>query len=136
MTNMKIRVAAAFILDEHGHFLIAQRSKGMLAGKWEFPGGKLEEGETDEMAIIREIEEELGVVVKPIKTIGVFNHQLVDLEIELVLIKCDLLPNQNIVSDGSHLQHAWIRLSEYNEYDFTVLDKELVQFLEKTGEIE
>ncbi len=58
-------VVAAALVDSDGRVLIAQRPEGkQLAGQWEFPGGKVEPGETPEAALIRELEEELGIVVK------------------------------------------------------------------------
>src|SRR4249920_639287 len=58
-------VAAAALVDPDGRVLIAQRSPGKnMAGLWEFPGGKMEAGETPEEALIRELHEELGIAVK------------------------------------------------------------------------
>ncbi|MGZ3299290.1 MAG: 8-oxo-dGTP diphosphatase MutT [Asticcacaulis sp.] len=58
-------VVAAALIDGEGRVLIAKRPPGkQLAGQWEFPGGKVEDGETPEAALIRELEEELGIVVK------------------------------------------------------------------------
>lgn len=60
-----VLVVAAALVDSDGRVLIAQRPDGkQLAGQWEFPGGKVEPGETPETALIRELEEELGIVVK------------------------------------------------------------------------
>ncbi|HVZ30147.1 MAG TPA: 8-oxo-dGTP diphosphatase MutT [Asticcacaulis sp.] len=60
-----VLVVAAALVDDEGRVLIAQRPEGkQLAGMWEFPGGKVEAGETPENALIRELEEELGIVVK------------------------------------------------------------------------
>ncbi|MDV6331790.1 8-oxo-dGTP diphosphatase MutT [Asticcacaulis sp. 201] len=60
-----VLVVAAALVDSDGRVLIAQRPEGkQLAGLWEFPGGKVEPGETPENALIRELEEELGIVVK------------------------------------------------------------------------
>lgn len=129
MDGMNIRVVAALIFDDSGSFLIAERSHGHLAGKWEFPGGKIEKGETEEKAIVREIREELGIDIVPEKIIGVFSHAYDEREIELVLIKCLFPPNQKITSDGSHASHAWVRLSECENFDFASLDGEIVEFL-------
>jgi 8-oxo-dGTP diphosphatase len=61
-----ILVAAAALVDGEGRILLAQRPPGKaLAGLWEFPGGKVEPGETPEFALARELEEELGVCVAP-----------------------------------------------------------------------
>ncbi len=60
-----VLVVAAALVDSDGRVLIARRPEGKsLAGQWEFPGGKVEDGETPEIALIRELEEELGIVVK------------------------------------------------------------------------
>ncbi|MGY4396191.1 8-oxo-dGTP diphosphatase [Sphingomonas sp. UYAg733] len=57
-------VVAAALIDPAGRVLVQQRPPGkMMAGLWEFPGGKLEPGETPEAALIRELEEELGIIV-------------------------------------------------------------------------
>ena len=58
-------VVAAALVDPDGRVLIAQRPEGKsMAGLWEFPGGKIETGETPELALIRELREELGIAVK------------------------------------------------------------------------
>ncbi|MDE3016818.1 MAG: (deoxy)nucleoside triphosphate pyrophosphohydrolase [Pseudomonadota bacterium] len=61
---MILLVVAAAIINPHNEILLAQRPKGKrLAGKWEFPGGKVEADESPEAALIRELHEELGIVV-------------------------------------------------------------------------
>jgi 8-oxo-dGTP diphosphatase len=63
--NSVILVVAAALIDPDGRVLIAQRPPGKaMAGLWEFPGGKLEAGETPEQALIRELTEELGISVR------------------------------------------------------------------------
>lgn len=61
-----LRVVAAALRDEEGRFLIAQRPPGKSsAGRWEFPGGKIDGNETPEQALVRELREELGIEVAP-----------------------------------------------------------------------
>ncbi len=65
-TRPLVLVAAVALLDPDGRVLIAQRPEGKaMAGLWEFPGGKIETGESPECALVRELAEELGITVKP-----------------------------------------------------------------------
>ncbi len=65
-TRSLVLVAAVALLDPDGRVLIAQRPEGKaMAGLWEFPGGKIETGESPECALVRELAEELGITVKP-----------------------------------------------------------------------
>lgn len=129
---LMIRVAAALIFDSQGNFLIAERAHGKLAGKWEFPGGKIENGETEEEAVVREIQEELGILIVPEKVAGIFSHTYAEQEIELALIRCSPFDgSQKIVSDGSHAAHAWVQFSDCENYDLAPLDREIVEFLQQ-----
>jgi 8-oxo-dGTP diphosphatase len=65
-----IQVVGAALVDERGRVLVAQRGSGPLAGLWEFPGGKVEPGESDLSALVRECSEELGVQVVPQAFLG------------------------------------------------------------------
>ena len=60
--NTKMVVAA--VIEHQGRILVAQRAYGALAGKWEFPGGKIEDGEVPEEALVREIQEEFGATIE------------------------------------------------------------------------
>ena len=63
--NSTLFVVAAVLVDQDGKIMIAKRANGSLAGLWEFPGGKLEEGENPRAALCRELREELAIDVRP-----------------------------------------------------------------------
>ena len=66
MTNKLLLVVAAALIDDAGRVFVQQRPNGKaMAGLWEFPGGKVESGETPEAALMRELNEELGIIVNP-----------------------------------------------------------------------
>ena len=86
MTKQRLRVVAAALFDSHGRVLIAERPAGKhMAGWWEFPGGKVADGETDEQALVRELREELGVEARPGAEIMTLTHEYPDRIVDLVL---------------------------------------------------
>ena len=77
-----LRVAVGIIRDEDNRILVAQRSKGAyLEGKWEFPGGKLEHGESSRDAVIRELYEEVGVQVSAVSYLTQIVHDYDDFQV-------------------------------------------------------
>src|SRR5262245_27807208 len=82
----RMRVVAAALFDDAGHVLIAQRPAGKhMAGWWEFPGGKVGEGESDRDALVRELREELGIESRPESEVMTLTHDYPDRIVELVL---------------------------------------------------
>lgn len=74
-----LKVVAAVLVDRQGRLLVAQRPAGKwAAGRWEFPGGKLEPGEDEAAAVVRELREELGVRVDAQQRLGEFVHDYGD----------------------------------------------------------
>jgi 8-oxo-dGTP diphosphatase len=122
----KIQISAALIIKK-GNILFAKRAKGELAGFWEFPGGKIEKGETSKQAIIREIKEELNLDIKPIKNLGIFTHKYDFAEIEMTLFECEILEGE-IRLDGSHTEYKWVDIKN-NNLIHTPMDKEIIQKL-------
>src|SRR5258708_7203865 len=103
-----IQVVAALIIYNQ-KILLAQRNKGELKGKWEFPGGKIEENETKSETIIREIKEELGIDIDVVKKIKDFTHQYEFAHISLTLMLCKLQSEmKDIKLQGSHEKIAWV----------------------------
>ena len=84
-------VAAAALIDADGRVLMAQRPEGKpMAGLWEFPGGKVHEGETPEYALMRELEEETGIVTRPccFSPVAFASHGYDDFHLLMPLFAC------------------------------------------------
>ena len=112
-------VAAA--LCQGGKVLISQRPAGKPhAGLWEYPGGKVEEGESPEEALRRELEEELGVVVSDAYPISFTN----DAHIVLQLFACAAWTGKPEGKEGQTIK--WVPWSELEQYNMLTLDKALV----------
>ena len=129
-----IEVAAALIENDDS-FLIAKRNDGdEFANKWEFPGGKLESGETPFAAIEREIMEELTLEVRAINNVGTWHHQLTDKEICLHLIKCQsvgIIDVENTNSLTAHSQLMWHPKNELIDLEWIGSDGSIAQFLQQ-----
>jgi 8-oxo-dGTP diphosphatase len=124
-----IPVVAALI-KKNDNFLIGQRARGELKGYWEFPGGKVEFDETQEEAIVREIEEELGIIVNPKVTLKTFNHNYDFANIELTLIECLFDGVQEINLVDSHEEYQWINTNTTN-INFAPLDQKIFEYLKE-----
>jgi 8-oxo-dGTP diphosphatase len=82
----RLRVVAAAIFDADERVLIAQRPPGKhMAGWWEFPGGKVADGESDAEALVRELREELGIESRALRVITTMSHEYPDRIVDLVL---------------------------------------------------
>lgn len=101
-----LRVVCAIIRNSANEILACQRSSNTsLAGKWEFPGGKIEHGETNEQAIIREIQEELGVGINILYDLPLVSHQYPEFHISLFPYLCTIKEGHS----PSALEHASIQ---------------------------
>lgn len=130
---MKTIAVVGALLVNKNKFLVAQRAKGALAGFWEFPGGKIEEGESVFEAIEREIREELGVAVEAKTEVSTFEHEYPFALIKLTLITCHLKSEkENIVLDGSHLAVKWIDTTEKG-LTFAPLDQKIFEYVVGTS---
>ncbi|HET7809473.1 MAG TPA: 8-oxo-dGTP diphosphatase MutT [Steroidobacteraceae bacterium] len=102
-----MRVVAAALLDDAGRVLIAQRPEGKhMAGWWEFPGGKVSDGESDPDALVRELREELGVETRPEAHVMTLTHEYPDRTIDLVLWRASLVRGTPRGLDGQQLK--WV----------------------------
>ena len=116
------RVVVA-VIEHEGRFLITQRrSTGKLGGLWEFPGGKVEPGETDEAALNREIRERMGVDVRVGCRKARRIHQYVGYSVDLVLYEATIPPDQ----EPRPLRVAdlrWVAPHELEQYPFPPADQ-------------
>jgi len=126
----EIVVVTSAIMEVKGLYLITQRPVGKsLAGKWEFPGGKLEFGETLEECVKREIKEELGIKIREAKEImGVSYamHNEGKRQIVLIALRCKLASN-NV---KTAVRHAWVKSEELSGYDFCEADLAFIRQLQ------
>lgn len=114
------------IIEDQGRVLAAQRSaSGTLGLKWEFPGGKLEAGETDVEALVREIREELSVEIRLGARLPVTNRDDAVRIIQLIPFVCQLATNDIILTE--HEQVLWLTPDELPALDWAEADRDVLQ---------
>lgn len=116
-----IDVCCAIIVNDEQQVLVAQRSAVMrLPLKMEFPGGKLEPGESPEAALIREIQEELNLHILPVKALPVHEHQYPDFAIRLIPFICKL--QSGAIELREHAAVHWLEAPELIACDWAEAD--------------
>ncbi|HWR10885.1 MAG TPA: NUDIX domain-containing protein [Rectinemataceae bacterium] len=109
--------------------LVAKRVEGGPIGlRWEFPGGKVEEDETDEEALKREFDEELGITIVPLRLLGTSSFFSASGERELAAWLVDI-PHESILELREHSDIAWLRLDELSAIDLADSDRSLLPFI-------
>lgn len=124
-------VVAAALVDRDGRLLVQQRPEGLsMAGLWEFPGGKLEPGETPEQALIRELSEELAIDVDHacLAPACFASESLGDKHLLLLLYVCRKWRGTPVAQHASALR--WVRPVELHALDMPPADKPLIGLLE------
>ena len=122
-----IKVVAA-VIEKDGKFLICKRGPGgSCAGLWEFPGGKIEPGETPFEAIKREISEELCAEIEPEEIFCEYPFSYPDKEIHFYFIKAKLLSEK--IEPTFHSETKWILPSETKGFEFCPADVPVVKKL-------
>lgn len=122
-------VSAAIIFQED-KVLIARRAPDQkMAGYWEFAGGKKEAGETIEDCLVRELREELGVHVLPIKTVGTSDYSYEHGQIRLIGIEAKILSGE--LSPTVHDKLAWVYPNELLDYELAPADIPLARLIKE-----
>jgi 8-oxo-dGTP diphosphatase len=119
-------VAACALLNEAREVLIAKRPPGRpLAGLWEFPGGKVEQGEQPEEALIRELNEELGIEIAKadLQPLTFASHAYPDFHLLMPLYRCSRWSGTLTAQEGQELR--WVRPEELAGYDMPPADEPL-----------
>ncbi len=117
------------LIQKDNKFLIAQRKVGDAGDKWEFPGGKIEFGETDVDAIKREVKEELDIEVDVLKYLGSNFYTYPTRTIHMNLYHCKYLSGNIGLSD--HKDFKWIDLNQLHNFELCPLDCMFVKKLIK-----
>jgi 8-oxo-dGTP diphosphatase len=121
-------VVAAALYDAHGRVLIAQRPPGRhLAGRWEFPGGKVAQGEAEAAALTRELREELGIEVLSSRPFMRLAHRYADRSVELSLWIVERFAGVPRALDGQHLR--WVAPADLSAADLLEADRPFVEAL-------
>lgn len=126
-----ILVAAAALVDKEGRILIAQRPDNKsMAGLWEFPGGKIKPGETPEYALMRELEEELGIETRPccFFPVGFSSHAYDDFHLMMPLFVCRFWKGTVIAKEHKDLR--WVKPSSLYDYPMPPADTPLLSVLQ------
>jgi mutator protein MutT len=125
-----VQVTAA-IIERDGAVLIARRpAGGRHPGAWEFPGGKVEPGESPRQCLAREMVEEMEVTVEVAGELARVRHHYPDLVIDLIAFRCEITRGQP--ADIGCDAHAWAEPGSLGDYDLLPADRELVELLFQT----
>lgn len=123
-----IPVAAGCVINERGDVLICQRPAGKIAaGKWEFPGGKIEAGETSRQALDRELHEELGLRVRDARPLICVTHDYSDRRVVLHTWRVSGYDGELRPHDGQAM--TWVRCEDLYRHDLLAADRPIVSAL-------
>ena len=123
-----IRLVAAVIERDKRYLITQRRSTAVLPGLWEFPGGKVESGESDEDALKRELKERLGIDVVVNNRIAQRTHRYDGYSLDLILYTANILPDQ----EPKPLRVAdfrWAASAEFEKYPFPAADQATTDLL-------
>ena len=129
VNNNMIEVCAAIIRHDD-KLLLATRPEGKhLAGQWEFPGGKLEVGETHEICLKREIKEELGCSISMFDSVYKIRHHYSDQDVLIHFYRA-ILDDKSQITPNEGQELNWFSISELSNLSIVAADAPLIHFLQ------
>jgi 8-oxo-dGTP diphosphatase len=134
-TKPVVLVVAVALIDDQRRVLLAQRPAGKkMAGLWEFPGGKVEEDESPEQALVRELREELGIAVDAVdlEPLAFASHTYDDFHLLMPLFDCTRWRGTPAPCEGQIL--AWVAAEDLSSYQMPPADIPLIEPLRRAME--
>ncbi|MGQ0506860.1 MAG: (deoxy)nucleoside triphosphate pyrophosphohydrolase [Myxococcaceae bacterium] len=130
MSRRQVRVVGAMLEKEEGRYLITQRPpSASLPLLWEFPGGRVEEHESDEEALSRELREEMGINVTVGEQVMYLHHEYPNYDIDFRVFRCRLLSHEREIRHLRVHDHRWVTLAEMGQYKFPDADARTLEKL-------
>ena len=130
MKFLRINVVAGIIINQNKILIGKRKDKDIGGGKWEFPGGKIEIGETNSEALERELYEELGISVKIGKELMNYEHMFKTTIYNISFM--EIIDYEGEICNNAHSEIKWVKFSNLLEYDFISGDDRFIQSLIKS----
>lgn len=127
MTKPHYEVVCAVIIKDNLVFCTKRDGKGECANKWEFPGGKIEPGETKEEALLREIKEELNSDIKIKKYLTTINHEYNTFNLTMHVYICELINDNPVLM--VHTECIWCEKKKLHTLDFAEADYKFLDLI-------
>jgi len=129
MTNLPHKkIGIGVISNSQGQILIDRRlSQGVMAGLWEFPGGKIEPNETVEACIAREIKEELGLEVSVGRHLITIDHDYKKFLVTLIVHHCSIVRGEPQPLECAEVR--WVELAQINQFEFPEANYQIIKTL-------
>lgn len=123
------------VIEKDGLFLLGKRpTTGLLGGLWEFPGGKVEHGESHAEALLRECKEELGVKVQPGGLVACVKHAYTHLHVTLNVYRCRLASGKP--RPKTHTELRWVAAADFDDFAFPKANHKFLKLLKNSAEID